>query len=153
MNSQQKPDTLTRMATLAAIFLIAFAANAPAATITVNSLDDVVSSNDGQCTLTEAISSANNNSAPGNPGECIGGEPAPVVDEIIFEAGLTGTITLSSTLPDISEAVHLIGPGMDIITIEAGGASDTLITAVAEATIEGLGFTGGIADDSGGVPF
>src|SRR6266699_3278138 len=86
-----------------------FASTAPSAknltpapfgnTITVNSTADVAISNDGLCTLREAITAANTNTASGvTAGECAAGGSGS--DTITFT--ITGTINLASALPDIA---------------------------------------------------
>lgn len=142
--------TLNLYVLFALMALSAFASNLCATTITVNSLSDAISGNDGQCTLSEAILSANNNTASTNPGECDAGELAPVIDQIVFEAGLNGTITLSSTLPSISEIVRLSGPGKNDLTIDASGISGTILAVNSETVIEGLTITGGGDTGTGG---
>jgi len=68
-----------------------------AAAITVNSLADASVSGNGQCTLREAITNANNN-ADSSGGDCGAGSGT---DTITFS--LNGTITLASTLPSVPE--------------------------------------------------
>ncbi len=73
-----------------------------AATITVNAgnADGFTVADDGQCTLTEAINSANTNTASGaSAGECAAGEIDPMVDVIEFSPAVsTGVIQTVSTL-------------------------------------------------------
>ena len=76
----------------------AASANAP---IVVDSLTDDGS---GGTTLREAINQANTDSGQ---------------DEITFS--VTGTITLASNLPVITDAVHITGPGAGSLTIDGGG--------------------------------
>ncbi|MEO8190773.1 MAG: CSLREA domain-containing protein [Acidobacteriota bacterium] len=97
-----------------ALLVLLGSASARAATITVNTASDV-SANDGKCTLREAITAANTNTASGAlPGECVAG--AAGLDTIVFtipaatDAGCvsgTGVCTISPTfnLPDITEAL------------------------------------------------
>jgi len=99
-------------------------------TITVDTAADVVA-NDGQCSLREAITAANTNSTSGAAaGECPAGSGA---DTIAFTIGATGpqTITLSSALPNISEAVTIDGStqpgfaGVPLITLDGNAAGST----------------------------
>ena len=92
-------------ASLAACLI--FVSIASAATVTVNSLADD-SDNDGECTLREAITSANGNAVSGAAlGECDAGEAAPIVDGIAFSAGGTGTISPATLLPTITEVADI----------------------------------------------
>ena len=91
---------------------------AQAATISVNSLLD---DGDGaNCTLREAISSANDDAA-GNSG-CVDGAGA---DTIVFSAGLSlpATVLLQPNVLSLTLAsdVTIQGPGADLLTLDAGG--------------------------------
>jgi CSLREA domain-containing protein len=96
---------------------------APNATITVNSTADVVA-DDGQCTLREAITAANTDTASGNTGgECPAGSGA---DTITLPAG-TYTLTRSGH----SENNNATGD-LDLLndlTINGAGADITIIDA------------------------
>lgn len=81
-----------------------------------------------------------------------------VPDEIVFSGeGVIGTITLTSDLPDIKEAVTLTGPGADQLTIDGNvNGIFTVDTSSSDpVTISGLTLTragkisGGNANDSG----
>ena len=67
-------------------------------TVTVTSLLDDVSNG----TLRWAINEANTN---------------PSIDEIVFDSSLSGTITLTSDLPNISANFSITGPGTSLISI------------------------------------
>ena len=71
---------------------------AVAATYTVVNLDDA-----GPGSLRQAITDANANAG---------------ADTIVFNAGLTGTITLASDFPNISDALTISGPGEEALTID-----------------------------------
>ena len=76
------------------------------ATMTVNSTDDVANGTDGKCTLREAITAANTDTASGAvAGECVAGSG----DDAIFFS-VMGTINLQSALPDITTAMAANGP-------------------------------------------
>lgn len=79
-----------------------FAAPAHAATYTVSNRN-----NSGAGSLRQAIIDAN-----ANPG----------ADAIVFASGVTGTITLTSDFPSITDALTITGPGKDVLTID-GAAS------------------------------
>jgi CSLREA domain-containing protein len=91
---------------------------AAAATITVNSYQDTVA-DDGECTLREAITAANDNVASGSrSGECAAGDmsaPGAVVQDVINFAiaslGRPGAflLPLATPLPVIVETVFIDG--------------------------------------------
>jgi len=87
-----------------AMLMFAGVANA-LTTITVNSLDDP---NPGTtlCTLRDAINAANSGATVNG---CTAGSDTSYA--IVFASGLTGTITLGSTLPDIGSNLSITGPG------------------------------------------
>src|SRR5438876_495941 len=97
---------------LAVGLLLVCAASASAATITVTSTGDATA-DDGQCTLREAITAANTNTAStdttGTP--CMAGDVTP--DTIDFSAAFNGeladTITLASALPPITSDLTIDG--------------------------------------------
>ena len=98
-----------------------------ASTITVNSTADITA-DDGQCTLREAIISANTNIGSGTPGECAAGSSIGA-DIIAFSIGSGAqTITLESLLPPVTSPVTIDGttqpgyaPGKGMIRVDAGG--------------------------------
>jgi CSLREA domain-containing protein len=104
-------------------FLLLFSGGRPvhAATITANSAADVIA-DDGVCTLREAITAANTDTASGaTPGECPAGSGA---DTITLPAG---TYTLS--IPGTDEDANATGD-LDItadLTINGAGAGATII--------------------------
>ncbi len=129
---------------------------AMAALITVDSLEDTQSDNDGSCTLREAIINANNNNQSGST-DCVGGSGADTIDFTVI-----GTITLGSTLPNITDPDGLTVVGGDAITVSGNNAVQVLIVnAGAELTLINLtvangrigsdpdfeGFGGGIANE------
>ncbi len=95
------------------------------ATIQVTSLADA-----GAGTLRAAIEQANLDAAH---------------DTITFAPSITGTITLSTALPDLSAGMIIIGPGPSALTVARSGANDTWIFVVdagAKVNISGLTITG-----------
>ena len=111
----------------------ALARPAAAATITVNSITDTVA-DDGQCTLREAITAANDNLASGlRSGECAAGDasaPGAVVRDVInFAIGSTGppvafVLRPATPLPVIIETVFIDGysqTGATPNTMRSGG--------------------------------
>lgn len=108
-----------------------------AAIIVVNSTADTAS-NDGVCTLREAIIAANNDTASGAAaGECIAGSGSDVINFAIAGGGVH-TITPTSGLPNITSVVSFNGysqsgssantavsplPFNGVLTIELNGTS------------------------------
>lgn len=109
-----------------------FTTAAPAATIVVNDVADVVA-DDGHCTLREALAASTSNIASGaTPGECAAGEPLPVVDTIAFAIPGSGvhTIQPTSVIPRIEESVVIDGytqPGSTPNTLTIGDDAVLLI--------------------------
>jgi len=109
------------LATLLALVTGVASVSAGAATITVNSSGDVVS-NDGSCSLREAISAANGNAASGPmAGECVAGQVGGQ-DQILFAIAGPGPHTLqpASGLPDIVGSLSIDGysqPGASANTL------------------------------------
>jgi uncharacterized repeat protein (TIGR01451 family) len=100
------------------LLLVAFALEASAATITVNSTSDVVAV-DGACTFREAVTAANTNAVSG---DCPAGTPG--LDQIHFAiaGGGAQTIYLSATIGDIVDPVTIDA------TTQPGYAGTPLIT-------------------------
>lgn len=101
-----------------------------AATITVNSNADVAA-NDGVCTLREAITAANTNTASGAlAGECVAGSAAGV-DDIVFNIPGAGVklIAPATQLPQITTPVHINGytqPGASANSLSAALGSNAV---------------------------
>ena len=108
------------------------ASTAQAADFPVTSTDDA-----GPGTLRQAITDANAAAGP---------------DTITISA--TGTITLMSALPPITDSVEIAGPGQALLTIDAGGASQVFnVNSGVTATISDLVMTNGLALGNGGAIF
>jgi CSLREA domain-containing protein len=114
------------------LLLLASAASAGASTIVVTSTADV-RADDSECTLREAVIAANTNAPSGAAGgECVAGEPAPIVDTILLQvAGSTPalhTLSIAGALEDaaatgdldLAESVEIRGRGADETVVEAG---------------------------------
>jgi Ca2+-binding RTX toxin-like protein len=109
-------------------------ATAEAADFTVTNLNDA-----GAGSLRQAILDAN---------------AAPGVDRVLFQAGLTGTVTLTSGQITIDEAVQLLGPGSSQLAISGNGASRIFYsypTTPQTVTISGLTLTNGVAATGGAI--
>jgi CSLREA domain-containing protein len=93
------------MKTLRVLFLLLFAVDLSAATITVNGTGDTIAV-DGACTLREAVTAANTNAASG---DCPAGTAG--LDQIQFAiaGGGVQTINLFAPLPDIVDPVTIDG--------------------------------------------
>jgi CSLREA domain-containing protein len=96
---------------MAAAFVVLFAfgvSAAAAATITVNATGDSVTDS-GSCTLREAITSSNSDSASGvNPGECAAGSGTDVIAFSLTGAG-PHTIQPATELPDVVTPMTIDG--------------------------------------------
>lgn len=92
--------------TTQALVIACLAASAQATTIVVDDAGDTPTV--GKCTLREAISAATNNAAVNG---CLAGQAGPIVDLIHFAIPGSGlhTITLTDTLPDITDIVTIDG--------------------------------------------
>jgi CSLREA domain-containing protein len=121
------------------------------AAITINSTADVAA-DDGQCTLREAIVAANTDTASGGaPGECAAGNGGDTVDL----TGITGTITLTSPLPNVTSDIAFSGPGSSHLTVWRDSLSGNYrilrVDAGATVTISGLTISNGsVMDGVGG---
>jgi CSLREA domain-containing protein len=117
---------------------------AAAAPITVNSTSDAAS-DDGLCTLREAITSANSNAASGaSAGECAAGAGD---DTITFS--VTGTINLTGALPDINSNMTISGPSAQLTVRRDTGGDYRIFTVSVGSTvgISGLTVTNGRTPD------
>ena len=74
------------------------------------------------------------------------------LDDIVFDAGLSGTIQLNAGSLHINSDILLLGPGADEITIDAGGQSrvievtDGVSDDSLPVLVSGLTLTGGATD-------
>ncbi|WP_233452068.1 choice-of-anchor Q domain-containing protein [Rubrobacter xylanophilus] len=134
------------MLLLWAALLSLAASPAWAAEITVDDTADTVA-DDGECTLREAIASANTDAASGSAaGECAAGQGN---DEILFDLPASSTITLGGEGLVIDSNVSVIGPGQERLTIDGEGANGVFKIAARTpantVAISGLTVTGGRA--------
>src|SRR5215208_4800175 len=116
------PTTIHPLKILAAVgaaflvwgLVLAYASSpAQAATITVNSTDDVAA-NDGKCTLREAITSANTNTASGG---CVTGSGDDTIIFALPPEDSPWTVNLTGLLPVLSSNIAIEGPGKDKLTV------------------------------------
>ncbi|HET7436390.1 MAG TPA: choice-of-anchor Q domain-containing protein [Thermoanaerobaculia bacterium] len=107
---------------------------ARAATYTVTNLNDL-----GSGSLRAAVASANSNSG---------------ADTIVFQTGLTGTITLTTGELDVTDSVTITGPGSASLTVSGNDQSRIFLFnqygSSHTHTVSGLTLTHGRPFDSGG---
>jgi CSLREA domain-containing protein len=109
----------------------------PGADIAVNTVSDELNT-DGDCSLREAITSANSNLA--SDACAIGGG----ADSIGF--GVAGTIVLNSALPAITSDVAIVGPAGDKVIISGGGTAPLFVVASGGILrLDALTLSGGFA--------
>lgn len=72
-------------------------------------------------------------------------------DDILFDAGISGTIGLTSGQLAITESLNIDGPGADSLTIDAQGSSRIFQIVDASVTLEGLTMVGGSAGFGGAI--
>ena len=116
---------------------------AHAATITANSLADTAGGS--ECTLRNAITAANTNTATG-------GCPAGAAGADTINFSVSGTITLTSALPAISQALTIDGPGAESLTVSGNNLYRVLyINDGVSVTISGVTIANGYASWGGGI--
>lgn len=121
------------------------------ATITVtNNLDTLAV--DGKVSIREAIESINGGANINADVVAVGAYGT--TDTVLFQAGLTGPISLAAGQLNISSRMTITGPGSSLLTIQnaaaAGPASRVFNITDGPTTISGLKITGGNATTSGG---
>jgi CSLREA domain-containing protein len=127
------------------VFLSVSAGSASAANITVNTLEDAADS-DGDCSLREAITAANQNF----PRDGCPAGSSLAADTIDFS--VTGTITLASTLPSIFSSMIIAGPGADKLTISGNNAVRVMwVFPGYSLTVQDLTIANGNADYGAGI--
>jgi len=88
-----------------------------------------------------------NNAGPGSLRQALADADAPGADTIVFQPGLTGTITLSGQL-NVNDSVTITGPGAGVLTISGNNNSrifeiDNGTNTSIDVTISGLTLTQG----------
>jgi CSLREA domain-containing protein len=124
-----------------------FAAGAEAATYVVNSTADggtgTCNPSPGECTLRDAVTTANTNGVPGTP-------------DTVDLSGESGTITLDPTRGVIEIAapggLNINGPGPDTLAVSGDDATGIFVTnaGAGDVSISGLTLTGGSSSTNGG---
>jgi CSLREA domain-containing protein len=143
--SRRRP--FARLADLALALACALPGGAGAAELVVTTLNDDTTAGDGQCTLREAIVAANGNA---DFQDCAGSGPYGA-DTISF--ALSGTLTLGSQLPDVTDANGLTVDGAgQAVTVSGGGNVGVLaVGGGASLTLQNLAVADGTgAADCGG---
>lgn len=134
-SKQGRKRTAVASSTAVALGTLAAGAPADAATFNVINLDDA-----GAGSLRQAIVDANN---------------AAGADTVTFQAGLTGTITLTSGQLYITDSVDIQGPGAAALTVSGNNASRVFYLynsdATIDVTISDLTVTGGNDSIGGGI--
>ena len=135
------------------------------ATLVVNSTaDGPVDFDDSAVTLREAIVAANNDAIVAPGGEAGSGADTITFDETVFTG--TQTINIASQLPRITSGVTIMGPGANLLTIDAGDGTDSQFGTAngfrifniddgdssrqIEVMLSGLTLTGGDESSNGG---
>ena len=111
--------------------MVVLASPAQAAIITVNSTADDADPTDGECTLREAITSANTDTASGTAtGECAAGSGEDGID-----IGLTGTVNLTGGVAGPFYHLVIAGPGADQVTVRRDSGGDYRIFSVTSGSV------------------
>ena len=115
------------------------------ASILVNTKDDELN-DDGDCSLREAVASANNNSVVDNCN--VGNAGSDSITLLV-----AGTMTLGSELA-VTEALSVVGPGRDALTIDAASGGRHFSIDMPDNThdfsIQNVTLSGGSVSDTGG---
>ncbi len=127
--------TRSRGRLLLCLFTCCIAASAHGATFTVTNLTDGSPAPAGS--LRQAIESAN--SAAGS-------------DTIVFNAGLSGTITPAIELPTITGVLTITGPGPRILSV-SGSNARKILECTASCNISGLRLANGFTDRGAAIRF
>jgi CSLREA domain-containing protein len=111
----------------ALIASVVYVTPAYAAGIVVNTAGDTVNANDGLCSLREAITAANTNTASGPAaGECAAGAGA---DTISFAGNYTITLApASGQLPNVTSPITINGNGAANTVVQAHASPNTATT-------------------------
>jgi hypothetical protein len=73
------------------------------------------------------------------------------LDQIVFNAGVTGTISLATTI-DITDDLTLIGPGARVVTV-SGGNARRIFNVTAPASISRLRMANGFTDRGAAIAY
>ena len=100
----------------------------------------------GLCAATFTVMNLNDNGAGSLRQAIIDANATAGADTIDFQAGLTGTITLASALPQITQDLTINGPGADVVTVSGASAFQVFnIAGGVTVSISGLTISNGNA--------
>ncbi len=116
---------------LITLLMFAFPLQAATIIVTTDGEDDMGMV---ECTLREAIMNANTDSSLSGDMACTSGSGA---DEIVFQAGMGYTLTLSGQLPAITSDITITGRGAGTTIIQANASPDTATYRVFEVSAGG----------------
>ena len=134
--------TLTAFAVLLFVLVpSAGSARTPGATITVTTTVD--GTGGPNCTLRDAITAANTDTATGG---CSAGHGADTID-----FSVSGQINLGSTLPAVASQLTVDGSGRSIVVSGQGSVRVLEVDAGGSLTLQGLTVADGAAADAGGI--
>jgi hypothetical protein len=107
-------------------------ATAEATDYTVNNTNPT-----GSGSLAQAMTDQNNGTGP---------------DRVLFQSGLSGSITLTSDLTTVDEPLQVLGPGANVLAINGNNAHRIFnVTSGGDLTVSGLTMTNGnVGSNSGG---
>jgi CSLREA domain-containing protein len=142
-----RTKTFIVLSLVVALILLLDSHVAYAATISVNTTNDELNA-DGDCSLREAITAANTNTAVDS---CPSGDLDP--DTIIIDTN--GVIVLTTPLPTITDNLTIIGPGEGNLTISGNnsvGIFEVRYPSRSEIfTLEAISLVNGNSDIGGGI--
>jgi hypothetical protein len=140
MSGARRTHRLAAGAGLSLGAALGLTATAQAADFTVDRTDDpagaggCVLATPNDCSLRQALANAQNANRP-------------TVDRVLFQAGLSGTITLTLAGLYVSDPVDIVGPGANVLSVSGGDGQRVFDTEQATAgdpvTISGLTLTHG----------
>ncbi len=127
----QRPKLIVTLCAALFIFCGAFAIPSYAVTFNVTNTGDNggvnPAPNAGTGTLRQAIIDANANAG---------------ADTIAFAAGVTGTISLESALPNLADDVTISGPGANVLTVQRDPSASTAFRIFAVNNGKAVGISG-----------
>jgi CSLREA domain-containing protein len=157
-HAMNAPPSSGLIRSISVVLLGAVPLAAGAAQITVNDAGPVVLATDGRCTLREAITAANNDTASGVvAGECAAGSAADVIvlsasTQLYTLIAVDNTSLGANGLPVVSTTITIEGNGATLQRSGAAGTPDFRLFEVAPTgvlTVHDLHLRNGRAQDGG----